>query len=83
MSLFSINLYITINKNRIMDMKNTAIILMFLLCILGLIVGVYYTNASESTASPDDYEEVIHEDPNGTITIDLVLNENDDATFFT
>ena len=66
-----------------MDMKNTAIILMFLLCILGLIVGVYYTNASESAASPDDYEEVIHEDPNGTITIDLVLNENDDVLFVT
>ena len=69
-----------------MDMKNATILLIFLLCILGLIVGVYYTEASESTINPNDYEEVIHEDSNGTITIDFVLkekSESDLSKFFT
>ena len=59
-----------------MDMKNTTILLIFLLCVLGLIIGVYYTEVSESTQNLDDYEEVIHEDSNGTITINFVLKEN-------
>ena len=69
-----------------MDMKNTTILLIFLLCVLGLIIGVYYTEVSESTQNLDDYEEVIHEDSNGTITINLVLkekNESDLSKFFT
>ena len=32
-----------------MDMKNTTILLIFLLCIIGLIAGIYYNEASEST----------------------------------
>lgn len=69
-----------------MDMKNATILLIFLLCVLGLIIGVYYTEASESTINPNDYEEVIHEDSNGTITINFVLkekNESDLSKFFT
>lgn len=69
-----------------MDMKNTTILLIFLLCVLGLIIGVYYTEVSESTQNLDDYEEVIHEDSNGTITINFVLkekNESDLSKFFT
>lgn len=82
--LFYYNLYTTKNKNKIMDMKNTAILLMFLLCVLGLIVGVHYTSTSESTLNPDDYEETIHEDSNGTITIDLEEKENNSLdNFFT
>ena len=66
-----------------MDMKNATILLMILLCVLGLIIGVHYTETSESTESPDDYEEAIHEDENGTITIDLELKENALDKFFT
>lgn len=69
-----------------MDMKNATILLMILLCILGLIIGVYYTEASDSAESPDDYEEVLHEDSNGTVTIDFELkekNENALDNFFT
>ena len=69
-----------------MDMKNATILLIFLLCVLGLIIGVYYTEASESTINPNDYEEVIHEDSNGTITINFVLkekSESDLSKFFT
>ena len=69
-----------------MNMKNATILLIFLLCVLGLILGIYYTETSESDAGPDDYDEVIHEDSNGTITIDLVLKEKDESQlseFFT
>ncbi len=59
-----------------MDLKNTTILLILLLCIMGLMIGVYYTEASESIQNPNNYEEVISEDANGTITIDLVLKEN-------
>ncbi len=69
-----------------MNMKNATILLIFLLCVLGLIVGVYYTETSDSSASPDDYEEVVHEDPNGTITIHQELKEKKESDlikFFT
>lgn len=69
-----------------MDMKNATILLIFLLCVLGLIIGVYYTEASDSSFSPDEYDESVHEDSNGTITIELVLkekNENGLDKFFT
>ena len=64
-----------------MDMKNTAILLMFLLCILGLIVGVCCTEDSQGHSSLDGYDEVIHEDSNGTITISLELKENSEFDF--
>lgn len=67
-------------------MKNATILLIFLLCILGLIAGVYYTNTSDSSLNADEYEESVHEDSNGTITIELVLkekNENGLDKFFT
>lgn len=63
-----------------MDMKNTAILLIFLLCILGLMIGVYQTESSDNSINLDDYEEVIHEDSNGTVTINLVLKENNESS---
>ncbi|MEE0901372.1 MAG: hypothetical protein UIB31_02480 [Methanobrevibacter sp.] len=54
-----------------MDMKNTAILLIFLLCILGLMIGVYQTEGSDDAVNLDNYEEVVLEDSNGTITIQL------------
>lgn len=52
-------------------MKNTAILLIFLLCILGLMIGVYQTEGSDDAVNLDNYEEVVLEDSNGTITIQL------------
>lgn len=63
-----------------MDMKNTTILLIFLLCIMGLMIGVYQTESSDSSINLDDYEEVVQEDSNGTITIDLVLKENNKSS---
>ncbi|WP_407410202.1 hypothetical protein [Methanobrevibacter sp.] len=54
-----------------MDMKNTTILLIFLLCVLGLMIGVYQTEGSNDAVNLDNYEEVVLEDSNGTIIIQL------------
>ena len=54
-----------------MNMKNTAILLIFMLCVLGLMMGVYYSESNEPTLDTSDYDEIIQEDSNGTITIHL------------
>ncbi len=64
-----------------MDMKNVAILLMFLLCVLGLIIGAYYTGTSESSQNLNDYDEVVNADSNGTITINLELKEKNESDF--
>ena len=60
-----------------MEMKNIAILLIFLLCVLGLMVGVYYSEANESGIDMGDYDEIIHEDENGTIIIHLEKKDGD------
>lgn len=60
-----------------MNMKNTAILLIFLLCVLGLMIGVYYTESSSPTLDTSDYDEIIQEDSNGTITIHLEKKNNE------
>lgn len=68
-----------------MNMKDTAILLIFLLSILGLIIGVYYSTDISSDNSHDGTWERIYEDSNGTITITLEKKEpeNDLSEFFT
>ena len=68
-----------------MNMKNTVILLIFLLSILGLLVGVYYSTDVSSDNSPDGTSEKIYEDPNGTITITLENKEPENtlSEFFT
>lgn len=58
-----------------MDMKNTVILLMFLLAILGLIVGVYYSEADDAGKTPKDSEKTLSEDSNSTITITIEPKE--------
>lgn len=67
-----------------MDLKNTTILLIFLMCILGLLVGVYYTETTEPTMKTIEYEETVHEDSAGTITIELEAKETSSLSkFFT
>lgn len=56
-----------------MDMKNTVILLIFLLSILGLMIGVYYNDIDDLTG----YKEVVTEKDDGTILIHLEKDEND------
>ena len=59
-----------------MNMKDTVILLMFLICILGLIIGVHYTEEIDNNNSIKNKSEVIYEDSNGVITISLEEKDN-------
>lgn len=60
-----------------MDLKNTAILFMFLLCILGLIMGACVTDDNGNFKSPDDDEKVINHDLNESKTIKIIIKENE------
>ncbi len=65
-----------------MNMKNTVILLIFLLSVLGLIMGVYYTEGTYSDNSQDDHFDSVNEDSNSIGTITLTNNENNVLTDF-
>lgn len=58
-----------------MNMKDTAILLILLFALIGLIIGVYYTESADLGKTPEDAEEIIVMDSNGTITITLEPQE--------
>ena len=63
-----------------MDIKDTTILLIFLLSILGLIIGVYYTHDLDS----DNISfERIHKDSDGIeiITLEKKENKNSDNDY--
>nr|WP_295000773.1 hypothetical protein [uncultured Methanobrevibacter sp.] len=52
-----------------MNMKNTVILLIFLLSVLGLIIGVYYTEDITSDSLADDETDMINEDADSNLAI--------------
>ena len=67
-----------------MNMKNTAILLIFLLSILGLIIGIYYSEDISSENSHKSNYERVYEDSNDVLTITLEKKENNDLSkYFT
>ena len=62
-----------------MNMKNTLILLLFLLCVLGLIIGVYYTELDESTQKVTKYEKTVKEN-DGIVHISLDKIEHNEKT---
>ncbi len=62
-----------------MNMKDTVILLIFLLAIVGLIIGVYYTEVENIEKTSKDNEKLIYEDSNGVITITLEELERNDS----
>lgn len=60
-----------------MDMKNAAILLIFALAILGLMVGVYYTDDVDSENSHDSDLMRIYEDNGGVLNVKLVKEKID------
>ncbi len=50
-------------------MKNTVILLIFLLSVLGLIIGVYYTEDITSDSLADDETDMINEDADSNLAI--------------
>lgn len=59
-----------------MNMKNTVILLIFLLSIMGLIMGVYCTQSADSDNSQNIGSDVIIVEENSTATFALTDNEN-------
>ncbi|MBE6501674.1 MAG: hypothetical protein E7Z79_04460 [Methanobrevibacter thaueri] len=59
-----------------MNMKNTAILLIFLLSILGLVMGVYCTDDANTSTSQDNDSDSVNEDSNSIGNITLTDNEN-------
>jgi hypothetical protein len=63
-----------------MNMKNTVILLIFLLSILGLIMGVHFTEDTNSTATSDNNSDSINHDSNSSMTFTITNNENNVLT---
>ena len=62
-----------------MNMKNTVILLLFLLSIVGLIIGVYYTEIDNIEKTPQNSWEILHEENNGILTITLEKKEENES----
>jgi uncharacterized membrane protein len=59
-------------------MKDTVILLIFLLAVVGLVIGVYYTEVDNIEKTSKDHEK-LYEDSNGVITITLEEIERNDS----
>lgn len=68
-----------------MNMKDTVILLIFLLSVLGLIMGIYYTEDINGDKSHGGNWERLYEDSDGIMTITLEKKEqkNDLSWLFT
>ena len=67
-----------------MNMKNTVILLIFLLSILGLILGVYYTEEVNIDDADSDIQDSVNEDTDSILTISPEEKENNDLSkYFT
>ena len=62
-----------------MNMKETAILLIFLLAILGLIIGVCYTEADNIEKTSNDNGEIAFEGSGDKITITLEPKEKNES----
>ena len=58
-----------------MEVKNTIILLIFLISLIGLLIGIYYTEDINTYNPPQDKWEKIYEDNDGVITITLEKKE--------
>ena len=61
-----------------MNLKDTLILLIFLLSVLGLIIGVYYTADATSENSHGSNFERLHEENGSVLTVSWEKKDNDD-----
>ena len=52
-----------------MNMKDTVILLIFLLSVVGLLIGIYYTEDFNSENSHESSSDTIKSDDDGVLTI--------------
>ncbi|MBR6993030.1 hypothetical protein [Methanobrevibacter sp.] len=62
-----------------MKMKDATILLIFLLAILGLIIGVCYTEAEDIEKPSNDNDEIAFEGSGDEITITLEPKEKNES----
>ena len=62
-----------------MKMKDATILLIFLLAILGLIIGVCYTEAGDIEEPSNDNDEIAFEGSGDKITITLEPKEKNES----
>ena len=62
-----------------MNMKNTVILLIFLLSILGLLIGIQYTENINSVNSPDNHWQRLYEYNDDVLTVTLEKNYDYDS----
>lgn len=65
-----------------MNMKNTIILLIFLLSVLGLIMGVYYSEGMDADNSDDEASGEVVLTDSGVGDFDSSNNQNIINTFF-
>ena len=63
-----------------MNMKNTVILLIFLLSVVGLIIGIYYTEVTNNDNPKDTRLFEVYEDSDGVVTITYEVKENNDLS---
>lgn len=69
-----------------MNMKNATILLIFLLAVLGLILGVYFTEVDNIEKTSYNNEKSVDEDSNGVVTVTLEPDQKNESSldrFFT
>ena len=67
-----------------MNLKDTMILLIFLLAIVGLIVGIYYSEDVSSESTHHSSHKRVYEEENGVLTVTLEKkNDNNYIGFLT
>lgn len=65
-----------------MNLKDTMILLIFLLAIVGLIVGIYYSEDISSANSHHSSHKRVYEESDGVLTVTLEKNNDNDYNRF-
>ena len=65
-----------------MNLKDTMILLIFLLAIVGLVIGIYYSEDVTSDNSHHTSHERIYEEENGVLTVRLENHDDNDYIGF-
>lgn len=65
-----------------MNLKDTMILLIFLLSVLGLIIGVYYSEDISNDKSDQYGWKRVYEDKDGVLTVSLEKIEKNELSKF-
>lgn len=63
-----------------MNKKDIAIILIFLLAVLGLIIGAYYTDSADNSTNSTNSEKIDYNNSSGVISINIEPKLKDESS---